>query len=188
MGDSSERPAYTIDASSLNRYLWYSISDGKIISEDRRRRIIAETGESIVKACCLKLEELVLSGRVISHVEVRHELRDAGNSVWNRWLIQQQQRRLFKGVATSPSSFLNEMAIKHSAFLAKAKPGRRRHADPWLLAQAKNAGLILITEDGPLRELAMLYDIKTISLFDLIRTEAAIKPDLFSSALVPLDS
>lgn len=71
-----------------------------------------------------------------------------------------------------------EMSEEDSEFLAQEKPGRNKHADPWLLSTAKDAEAILITDDGYLREVAQKYGVETISFWDLAETEGRINPPL----------
>jgi predicted nucleic acid-binding protein len=162
---NSEDPTYTVDCSSLNRFFWWTLEDGRESSAERRKTISEKIGDSSAQAACDLLTEFMDKGIVISHSEVRDEIKNAGSSVWNRWLIS--NRSLFKGLSTSPDSVMHELAVKHSDFLAQEKPGRAKHADPWLLAQAKNMGLTIITDDGKLAGIAKEYEIPTISLFGL---------------------
>lgn len=173
-----EKPAYTIDTSALNRYFWLTIDDGNEVIKERRDDMVRRLSEKACKDACAKLGELMASGRVISHIEVRDEVRNARSTAWNRWILE--NRKVFRGGADEAlSKILNKIAEQDSDFLAEEKPGRAKHADPWVLAQAIHLKLIIIAEDGDFKKIANKHGATVISIFDLEAKEKSLHPGLF---------
>jgi hypothetical protein len=161
-----------------NRYLWLTIDSGGDAIKERRDQMIRRSGEQICKETCAKLEELMASGRVISHNEVRDEIRNARSTAWNRWILK--NRKAFKGGANDElAKILNKIAEQDSDFLAEEKPGRAKHADPWILAQAIHFKLTIIAEDAGFKKIANKYNVTVIGIFDLLKNEKSVRPGLF---------
>lgn len=171
-------PRYVIDCASLNRYFWFALRDTPRNFENRRNDAIANHGEAKVAEAQLVFEGLLESGEVISHVEVLDEIRNAKAAAWTRWGLR--NRRIFKPYTDSQMPYLYKLGVRDSDFLAKDKPGRHKHADPWVLAQAMERSIILITDDEELRTLAERYGVRSISFWDLPDCEAVERPNLFS--------
>jgi hypothetical protein len=176
------QPRYVIDCSALNRYFWFKL-DGANIFKTRRDIEIGHYGEEQIKKALEILETLIESGEVISHVEVRSEIRNAKSAEWTRWTLI--QRKLFKSINQKQIDRLRQIAGKHSAFLAQDKKGRAKHADPWVLAEAMDRGLPIIAFDGELTKIAKEYGVETINLFELPEREKKEKATLFDTLSLP---
>jgi hypothetical protein len=168
MPPSFLQPRYVIDCSALNRYFWFRL-DGSGVFKNRRDAEVKRYGETHIKKALQTIEVLIESGEIISHVEVRDEIRNSGFTEWNRWTLK--QRRMFKDYSKGQDAKMHEIAQKHSLFLAQDKKDRAKHADPWVLAQAMEKGLSIIAVDDELADIARQYGVNVIAPFDLLKNE-----------------
>lgn len=126
----SKPPRYTIDSCSLIDIF----GSEKMVSKN------------ITPGLWGKILEMINQGVIISHVEVFHEIKKEGTKGEELYDWAHANESMFQDYNWSAEgSIIKTMSPKYSAFV-NAKVGNI-HADPWLIAQAKNKKLTLITEE-----------------------------------------
>jgi hypothetical protein len=126
----SKPPKYTIDSSCLMDIF----GTDKIIS----KQYMPGLWERIV--------HLIDQGLVVSHVEVLKEIKKDGAKGEELFDWAHSRSEIFlEYELVQEGAIIKAMAPKYTGFVnGKLSPV---HADPWLVAQAKRLGLILITEE-----------------------------------------
>lgn len=130
-GDLFSKPArYTIDTSSLIDIF----GTEKMVSRE------------FVPGLWKKISEWLEDGSMISHVEVLKEIRKDGRRGDALYEWAQAHSDVFKDYDwTREGRVIRGMSPMYEKFV-DAKIGAH-HADPWLVAQAKVRGLILVSEE-----------------------------------------
>lgn len=128
----SSPPEYTIDSSSLmemfNDTSWAS------------KRIIPGLWENV--------EDLIRSGVIISHAEVLAEIKKDGKKGEELFTWAHQNSGIFQPHQPDvEGSIIRLMTPRYKDFVNNWGKPTSAYADPWLIAQAKNRGLKLITEE-----------------------------------------
>ena len=126
----SKQPRYTIDSCSLI----------DIFGSEKM------ASKNITLGLWKKILELIDQGIIISHIEVFHEIKKEGTRGEELYDWTHANTVIFKDYDWAlEGSIIRTMSPKYDAFV-NAKVGSI-HADPWLVAQAKNRNLVLITEE-----------------------------------------
>ena len=150
-------PVYVIDTCSLNEFL----------QGDRKYP------KDIFKTLWEKIYPMILSGEIISHEEVRLEIQDGGIKECVDWINELDHKKMFKSYEyQEEGKIISQIGAKYPVFLhqKKLKPF---HADPWLVAQAKNRKLIIITEEnydkGKIPDVCKFMGVECINVLGLIK-------------------
>jgi hypothetical protein len=158
-------PRYTIDSSSLMDIFGPATT---MISKQ------------VTPGLWERLEQLILTGLVISHVEVLYEIKKDGLRGEELYEWANSHSTIFKEYSwESEGAVIKSMSPRYSAFVNQ-KVGDI-YADPWLVAQAKTRGLSVITEekakltDDPqkhkLPNVCRHYDVKAMNLLEFTKEQ-----------------
>lgn len=128
--------------------------------------LFSKPAEYVIDSCCLmdvfndtpwkskehnpglwkRIEELILNGTIISHAEVLCEIKTDGVKGEELFTWAQKNSHIFKPHnVNSEGLIIRGMTAKYSDFVNSKIDNC--HADPWLIAQAKNNNLKIITEE-----------------------------------------
>jgi len=156
-------PRYTIDSSSLM---------------DIFGPATMMVSKQVTPGLWERLAKLILSGLVISHIEVLYEIRKDGTKGEELYDWANSHTEVFRDYAwNTEGAVIKTMSPRYSAFVNQ-KVGDI-YADPWLVAQAKTRSLTLITEEKPkpsadatrhkLPNVCTHYQVSTVNLVELIK-------------------
>lgn len=156
------QPKYTIDTSSLLAMM--------------------NAGEKYDKEVFRKLWDdflgLCNKGKVISHIEVRKEIKEGGIKEQVAWA--KEYKRIFQDYNLSAESdIIREIGSKGGHFVSflEQQKSKSTHADPWLVAQAKVEGLILISEEATnspkkIPQICIAMGVRPLNILGLIQEES----------------
>jgi len=154
-------PKYTIDTSSLLAMM--------------------NAGEKYDKEVFKKLwkdfQTLCDSGKVVSHIEVKKEIKEGGVIDQIAWT--KSYRGIFQRYnLPDEENVIRDIGSRGGHFVSflQQQKSKSVHADPWLVAQAKVEGLILITEEAAnspkkIPQICTVMGVRSISILGLIQEE-----------------
>src|SRR6266571_2002237 len=126
----SKPPRYTIDSSCLMDIF----ADEKMVSKN------------ITPGLWINIETLIRDGSIISHITVLAEIQKEGKKGEELYNWAHANEGIFQDYNwESEGRIIRAMSPKYSAFVNSKMSDI--YADPWLVAQAKDRGLTLITEE-----------------------------------------
>lgn len=102
----------------------------------------------IFKSFWEKIEELIDSGMLISHIEVFNEITQQDDKL-TEWL--KEHKKMFKGFSKKQAEIVKDILKKYPSFV---KMDSKYDADPWLVAIAKEI------QDNPQKSL--FFEIKRL--------------------------
>jgi hypothetical protein len=150
-------PAYVIDTCSINEFL----------------QIDRKYPKDVFKSLWDKVYDMMLSGEIISHEEVRLEIEDGGIADCVTWIKEPRHKTIFKDYDyATETKIISTIGARYPDFLhqKKLKPF---HADPWLVAQAKAQNLTVITEEnqekGKIPDVCKFIGVDCVNILGLIR-------------------
>lgn len=117
------------------------------------------------------------SEKIISHIEVKKEIQEGGVKEHIEWL--KSYKKMFQRYNLPDEENvirdIGSRGVHFVSFLQQDKI-KSTHADPWLVAQAKVEGLILITEEAvnspkKIPQICTALGVRSISIFGLIQEE-----------------
>lgn len=155
------QPKYTIDTSSLLALL--------------------NPGEKYYRGLFKNLwsdfERLCDEGKIISHIEVQKEIKDGGIADQVAW-VKRYKRIFQKYNLPGEENVIRQIGLNgaHSVSFLQQEKLKSVHADPWLVAQAKVEGLMVINEEAKnspkkIPQICTTLGIKSINIYDLIQEE-----------------
>jgi hypothetical protein len=150
-------PKYTIDSSTLMDIFsdtpWISRKDNPTLWE--------------------KIEDLIKSGEVISHIEVYKEIKTDGKKGEELYTWAQANKSIFANHDEEHEGPVIRAMSKSYKDFVNDKVGTE-HADPWLIAQAKVRNLTIITEEkGGIPAVCRDpdFNVRFVSLWELIKEQ-----------------
>ncbi|MGA2632596.1 MAG: DUF4411 family protein [Terriglobia bacterium] len=95
-----------------------------------------------------RISGLIADGVVISHAEVLAEIKKDGQKGEELFSWANANVHVFKAhEIDAEGAIIRSMSAKYKAFVANYGKATDAYADPWLIAQAKNRGLKIITQE-----------------------------------------
>ena len=155
------QPKYTIDTSSLLALM------------NRGEKYDKEVFAKLWKDVCSLCE----AGKVISHIEVKKEIKEGGVKDQLEW-VKSHKNIFQKYNLPGEEAVIRDIGSKGGHFVTflQQDKGKSTHADPWLVAQAKVESLILITEEAAnspkkIPQVCVALGVKSINILGLIQAE-----------------
>lgn len=120
-----------------------------------------------------KLEEWVGEGHVISPEEVLEELRQVDDEA-SEWAVQHKQQ-LFKPPEEAVQNAVSEVLAKFPGLVRDTQGPP--FADPWVVAQAKVAGAVVVANENPAKpgaypkipDVCQEFDVPCVKVLDFLR-------------------
>lgn len=98
--------------------------------------------KNVMKTLWNKVEEMIESGLIVSHIEVMKEIEKGTD---NLVLWAKSHKYMFYDYSEKQIEVVKNIGVDHPKFLEQKKIDF--NADPWLVAQAKEYGLSIITRE-----------------------------------------
>ncbi len=152
----SEDTKYTIDADSLIT----------LFRDDERypKKHFTSLWDNIYK--------MMKAGEMVSHIEVYEEIKNGGDEL-SKWAKVNKEIFVKYDLPAEQEIISKISEDEELEFIIHHKKQKPAHADPWLIAQAKVNGLILITEENPTSNKRIPYvcrkiGVKSMCVLDLL--------------------
>ena len=155
------QPKYTIDTSSLLAMM----NRGEKYDKEVFKKLWAD------------FLALCDGGKVVSHVEVQKEIREGGIKDQVAWA--RAHKKLFQKYSLpDEENVIRDIGSRGGHFVSFLQQQKMKsvHADPWLVAQAKVEGLILINEEAvnspkKIPQICTAMGVRSINILGLIEEE-----------------
>ena len=117
------------------------------------------------------------AGKVVSHIEVRKEIKEGGIKDQVKWT--KDYKKIFQNYnLPTETEVIRDIGSRGGHFVSflQQQKSKSVHADPWLIAQAKVEGLILISEEAinspkKIPQVCIAMGVKPINILGLIQEE-----------------
>jgi len=154
-------PKYTIDTSALLTLM----NPGEKYDRSAFKRL----WNDICGLCTL--------GKMVSHIEVQKEIRAGGIKPQVSW-IKSYKDIFLNYDLPAEGQIIRNIGSRGGYFVTFLQQGKlaAAHADPWLVAQAKINGFILVSEEAvnspkKIPAICSAFGVKSMTLLDLIKEE-----------------